>query len=215
MIEVSTNQIFNFFFEPYLNYGFPEIFLEISGVFFGLMSVWFAKKNHIAVYPTGMISTGIFVYILYQANLLGDMLINGYFFIMSIYGWFFWTQKIEGFALNTIGVISKKDIYVSIILFTGSLLFVLLIYKFFDKWNDWSSPIDTFTTSLFFVAMWLMARRKIEHWIIWIVGDIISIPLYIYKGLALTSIQYLIFTLIAIFGYIQWKKVYNNKKQIV
>ena len=76
------------------------------------MSVWFAKKNHIAVYPTGMISTGIFVYILYQANLLGDMLINGYFFIMSIYGWFFWTKKTEGFALNTIGFTSKKDKYV-------------------------------------------------------------------------------------------------------
>ena len=109
----------------------------------------------------------------------------------------------------------KKEIHISIILFTGSLLSVLLIYKFFDKWNDWSSPIDAFTTSLFFVAMWLMARRKIEHWIIWIVGDIISIPLYIYKGLALTSIQYLIFTLIAIFGYIEWKRAYNNKKQIV
>ena len=215
MIEVSINQIFNFFFEPYLSYGILEIYLEISGVFLGLMSVWFAKKNNIAVYPTGMISTGIFVYILYKANLLGDMLINAYFFIMSIYGWFFWTQKIEGFTLNTIGLMRKKEIHISIILFTGSLLSVLLIYKFFDKWNDWSSPIDAFTTSLFFVAMWLMARRKIEHWIIWIVGDIISIPLYIYKGLALTSIQYLIFTLIAIFGYIEWKRVYNNKKQIV
>lgn len=215
MIEVSINQIFNFFFEPYLSYGILEIYLEISGVFLGLMSVWFAKKNNIAVYPTGMISTGIFVYILYKANLLGDMLINAYFFIMSIYGWFFWTQKIEGFTLNTIGLMRKKEIHISIILFTGSLLSVLLIYKFFDKWNDWSSPIDAFTTSLFFVAMWLMARRKIEHWIIWIVGDIISIPLYIYKGLALTSIQYLIFTLIAIFGYIEWKRAYNNKKQIV
>ena len=89
------------------------------------------------------------------------MLINAYFFIMSIYGWFFWTQKTEGFALNTIGLISKKDIYISIILFTD-LYFCLLIYKFFDKWNDWSSPIDTFTTSLFFVAMWLMARRKMN-----------------------------------------------------
>ena len=198
-----------------MSYGILEIYLEISGVFLGLMSVWFAKKNNIAVYPTGMISTGIFVYILYKANLLGDMLINAYFFIMSIYGWFFWTQKIEGFTLNTIGLMRKKEIHISIILFTGSLLSVLLIYKFFDKWNDWSSPIDAFTTSLFFVAMWLMARRKIEHWIIWIVGDIISIPLYIYKGLALTSIQYLIFTLIAIFGYIEWKRAYNNKKQIV
>jgi len=61
--------------------------------------------------------------------------------------------------------------------------------------------------------MWLMARRKIAHWIFWIIGNIISVPLYLYKGLGLTSLQYFIFTLIAIFGYIQWKKSYNNSKQ--
>ena len=128
---------------------------------------------------------------------------------------YFWNQKKDGFAINTIKKMSKKEMYRGIILFAGSLLFVLIIYQLFDKWSDWASPADAFTSSLFFVAMWLMARRKIEHWILWIVGDIISIPLYIYKGLALTSIQYLIFTLIAIFGYIQWKRCYNKNKRIV
>ena len=84
---------------------------------------------------------------------------------------------------------------------------------YFDKWTDWTAPVDSFTTALFFVGMWLMARRKIEHWIFWIVGDVISVPLYLYKGLGLTSIQYLIFTFIAILGYIQWKKAYNKELQ--
>ena len=95
------------------------------------------------------------------------------------------------------------------------LFFVAGVYNFFDKWNDWSAPVDCFTTALFFLGMWFMARKRIEHWIFWIVGDIISIPLYLYKGLGLTSIQYLIFTLIAIFGYIQWKKIYISKKATV
>jgi nicotinamide mononucleotide transporter len=83
--------------------------------------------------------------------------------------------------------------------------------RYLGKWNSWTAPIDTFTTALFFVGMWLMARRKIEHWVCWIIGDLISIPLYLYKGLALTSFQYLIFTLISILGYLEWKKAYNNK----
>jgi len=84
----------------------------------------------------------------------------------------------------------------------------------FYKWKDLSSPLVTFSTALFFVGMWLMARKKIEHWIFWIVGDIISIPLYLFKELGLTSLQYIIFTIIAIFGYIQWKKILNNSKPI-
>ena len=207
------NPIFDFLVEPYQNYNTLDIVLEAVAVLLGLLSVWFAKRDHIAVYPSGMLSTGIFVYILFQANLLGDMLINAYFFVMSIYGWYFWIQKEENQVLNPIAKMNSKEFKWAIVLFFGAVLFVIGIYLFFDKWTDWTAPVDTFTTALFFVGMWLMARRKIEHWIFWIVGDVISVPLYLYKGLGLTSIQYLIFTLIAILGYIQWKKTYNKELQ--
>jgi len=92
----------------------------------------------------------------------------------------------------------------------GSLIFVYAIYSFFDKWDSWVSYVDTLTTAIFFVGMWLMARRKIENWIFWILGDLISVPLYFYKGLTLTSLQYLIFTFIAIAGYRTWKMHYSN-----
>ena len=85
------------------------------------------------------------------------------------------------------------------------------IYKSFNLFKSWVAYIDTLTTGIFFAAMWLMARRKIESWIFWIIGDIISIPLYFYKGLAITSIQYFIFTIIAIKGYISWIKIYKAK----
>ena len=87
------NPIFEFLLKPYQNYETFDIFLESVAVVLGLLSVWFAKRDQIAVYPSGMLSTAIFVYILYQASLLGDMLINAYFFIVSIYGWYFWVRK--------------------------------------------------------------------------------------------------------------------------
>ncbi len=209
------NQIFEYLIRPYQDLDILELILEILAVILGLISVWFAKKDKILVYPTGMISTAIFVYLLIKAGLLGDMLINAYFFMVSIYGWYFWRQKKGGQILNPILKINRREIKLGILLFTFSIIFVFLIYYLFGKWIDWTAPIDTFTTSVFFVAMWLMARRKLEHWILWIVGDLISIPLYLYKGLAITSIQYFIFTLIAIFGYNQWLKIYYKKKQIV
>ena len=92
------------------------------------------------------------------------------------------------------------------------MLFVFAIYKTFDKWTSWVAYADTITTAIFFVGMWLMAKRKIENWIFWIIGDIISVPLYLYKGFTFTSFQYLGFTFIAIFGYLAWKK--NLNKQI-
>ena len=95
------NQIFNFLIEPYQNYAIIDVVLESIAVILGLLSVYFAKRNQIAVYPTGMLSTIIFVYLLFKANLLGDMLINAYFFLVSIYGWYFWSHKKEKKTENT------------------------------------------------------------------------------------------------------------------
>tara|TARA_A200000159_G_scaffold73029_1_gene67740 strand:- start:304 stop:936 length:633 start_codon:yes stop_codon:yes gene_type:complete len=202
--------IFDFLFQQYDGYAIADIVLEVLGVLFGLTSVWYAKKNNIWVYPTGMISTAIFVYLLLKWSLLGDMLINGYFFVMSAYGWYYWTRKKEEVYVNPISTNVRKEYITSAALFIGSLLFVYWIYVLFDKWNDWTAYVDTFTTAIFFVGMWLMARRKIENWIFWIIGDFISIPLYFYKGFTLTSIQYIIFTVIAIYGYRSWKKILNK-----
>ena len=206
------NRIFEFLIEPYNSYSLINILLEAGAAILGILSVWCAKQNKIAVYPTGMISTGIYVYLLFQAGLVGDLMINAYYFIMSIYGWYFWTLKKETTLVNPISRMNTYEKRWWFIFFMGIIFFVSGIYILFDKWKDWSAPIDTFTTAIFFIAMWLMARKKIEHWFFWITGNLISIPLYMAKGLGLTSLQYLIFTVIAIFGYIQWKKILNNKK---
>lgn len=180
--------------------------LEMIAVFFGFLSVWFSKEENILVYPTGIISTAIFVYILSVYGLLGDMMINAYYFIMSIYGWYIWTRKIDDTQFTPITTISKVELRKSIFLFIGTLIFVYIIYKLFDKWDSWTAYVDTATTAIFFVGMWLMALKKIENWIFWIIGDIISVPLYLYKGLVFSSLQYFVFTIIAIYGYRAWKR---------
>ena len=209
------NQVFNFFFEQYATYETIDIVLEIIAVAFGFLSVWFSKQNKIWVFPTGMISTSIFVYLLLKWSLLGDMMINGYYFIMSVYGWYVWTRKIDDTQVTPISKINFKEKKISVAIFFATLLFVFVIYKTFDKWSDWVAYADTITTAIFFVGMWLMAKRKIENWIFWIIGDIISVPLYLYKGFTFTSFQYLGFTFIAIFGYLAWKKNLNKQIQTV
>ena len=204
------SQIFESLFAQYATYEPLDITLEITGVVFGLLSVWLAKKNHIGVFPTGMISTSIYVYLLLKWGLVGDMLINAYYFGMSVYGWVIWTRVNDQVQSTPISRINQQEWRYLLLLFVGSLGFVYGVYQWFGLWNSSTAVIDTLTTAIFFSGMWLMARRKIENWIFWIVGDIISVPLYLIKGFSFTSLQYLIFTFIAIYGYLEWKKILDN-----
>jgi nicotinamide mononucleotide transporter len=202
--------IFESLFAQYATYEPLDVTLEITGVVFGLLSVWLAKKNHIGVFPTGMISTSIFVYLLLKWGLVGDMLINAYYFGMSVYGWVIWSRVNDQQQTTLITRINQLEWKYLFLLFVGSLGFVYGVYQWFGLWNSSTAMIDTLTTAIFFSGMWLMARRKIENWIFWIVGDIISVPLYLIKGFSFTSLQYLIFTFIAIYGYLEWKKILDN-----
>ena len=202
--------IWHYLFEPYYVMEPHLVVLELIAVFFGFLSVWYAKKEHIGVYPTGIISTVLFVYILWIYGLLGDMLINAYYSAISIYGWWLWSRKDANNALVSISWTSKKEKKQSVLFFIATMLFVIGVYLYFEKFTTWTAYVDTMTTAIFFVGMWLMAKKKIENWIFWIIGDLISIPLYWYKGLIFTSFQYLIFTAIALLGYFEWKKRLNN-----
>lgn len=185
--------------------------LEVVAVIFGLLSVWFAKKVNILVYPTGIISVLIYVYICLNAQLYADMGINAFYFIMSVYGWYMWTRKVDDQKERPITFNSKKDNIISVVFFVFSLVVIMLLLKFFKSdddqyWSTFIPYIDTFTTAIFIVGMWLMAMKKVENWIYWIIGDLISIPMYFYKGLIFTSFQFFIFLILAVLGYIEWKQ---------
>lgn len=202
-----------FFFSQYAGYPVFEIILELVAVFFGLASVWFAKKDNILVFPTGIVSTFIYAYLLWKWELLGDSMINVYYFVMSIYGWYHWTRKKDDVVEFPISIVTKNEKLTAAVIFATTLIFVFLVYQYFDKFINWYNYVDTLLTALFFVGMWLMARRKIENWIFWIVGDFISIPLYFCKGYTFTSLQYLIFTILAVYGYLEWKKILDNQEK--
>ena len=211
---------YELFIKPYEEYTFFQIFLEAVAAFFGLLSVFFSVKRNIWVYPTGIISTTIYVYILFNFGLLGDMLINVYYSIMSIYGWISWNKNTEN-QIISVDFAKKKDWLVGLNLFAMSLVAVCGVYYFkpfidnhfsmngvslgFQQ-LDWANWLDIFTTSLFLIGMWFMAKRKVENWLFWIVGDLICIPMMLYKGLGITSLQYLVFTIMAVVGYLEWLK---------
>jgi len=202
----------DFLINSYKNASNVQIALEFTAFVFGILSVWFARKENIWVYPTGLIATIITVYLLFVAGYLGDMLINVYFSIMSIYGWFNWLKKSKEGAVLQITRTSKKEKFIGIALFVLTILVVFTIYKMFDYQLNLDNYIDIIASGIFFTAMWYMANKKIENWTLWIIGNILVIPLYAYRGLGMLSLQYLIFTILATLAYLEWKKVLNKSQ---
>ena len=175
--------------------------IETSAVFFGLLSVLYAKKEKIWLYPTGIVSVIIYIDLTFQYKLYGDMGIQVYYLIMSIYGWYFWIKGKGAQVPVPISRNNKQGNLIVFLLFVGSFLLI----RFGLGLTDSNVPLwDALTSALAIAGMWLMARKKIEHWIAWIIVDSISLPLYIYKGLPLTSFQFLIFTILAVWGYLTW-----------
>lgn len=192
------------FFTQILEQAVQTSWLEAVAVVFGLLSVWYSKQENILVYPTGIVSVLIYVYLTFQYKLYADMGINAYYFIMSIYGWYHWMDTQGDRRQIPISRNNRIQNGISIAFFATSFLlirWVLIAYTDSDVPN-W----DALTTAFALVGMWLMARKKIENWIAWIITDLVSIPLYLYKGLPFTAFQFLVFTFLASWGYFSWRK---------
>lgn len=200
-----------FLLSQYKDASTTQMVLEFLVFVFGIASVFLARKENILVYPTGLIATVITTYLLYQAGYFADMTMNAYYSIMSLYGWYKWASKSKEPNLQITRTNTKEKI-IGVGLFFLTMLITFLVYKFFDYTLEIPNYIDIFTSGLFFTAMWYMALKKLENWTLWIVGDIIVVPLFAYRGLGMLSLQYLIFTIIAIYGYLEWKRILQEKK---
>ena len=202
-------ELIDFLIQPYNSVSISDILLEIIAASLGVISVIFAKNENIFVFPTGIISTVIYVYICYKFILYGDMVINIYYTLMSLYGWYIWSFKV---SVDNIIISTSKaiDFLKGIFIFLSTIVIISCVYMFFDRMSYITDYLDIFTSAIFFTAMWLMANKKIEHWIFWIVGNMISIPLYYVKGLGFSSIQFTIFLILAIMGYKEWRKKLIN-----
>ena len=207
------NDILDFFIAAYEGTSTFIIVLEAIAFVFGILSVWYAKKVNIWVYPTGIICTVITVYLLYINQYFGDMMMNIYYSIMSVYGWWNWARKKEDKPVVPISRTNKKEKLIGVLFFVGTMIVTYLVYKAYGYELKTPNYIDIVTSGIFFTAMWYMANKKLENWTLWIIADIITIPLYAYRGLGMLSLQYLIFTILAIQGYIEWKKSLNSNQQ--
>lgn len=222
------SELINFFIQPYESYSTWQIIFEALAALLGIASVWYARKENILVYPTGIISTGIYAYLLFGWQLYGDMIINVYYFVMSIVGWYIWTRKVDATHFTPITLLNKKDLKYVVGIFVLAVFGILIIYKFKPYINSGFDTnftntdytyiptdfVDAFTTGTAFVAMWLMAKKRFQHWYFWIITNIVAIPLYFwFKKHGITGIQYIIFLIFAIFGLKEWKTSLNNYQQ--
>ncbi len=207
------NHIFDFFLDTYKGKETYIITLEAVVFVAGILSVWFAKKENIWVYPTGLVATIITVYLFLRDGLLGDMIMNFYWSVMSIYGWWNWARKKDDEVVVKISRTTKREKSIGFGLFLGTMMLNYAVYKVFGYDIAPSNYVDIFTSGIFFTAMWYMATKKLENWTLWILADIITVPLYAYRGWGMLSLQYVIFTILAIQGYLAWKRSLDNTYQ--
>lgn len=184
---------------------------EYVAVVFGIGSVWYSRKEHILVYPVGLVSTIIYIYLSFKGNLLGEASVNFYYTVMSIYGWWLWTRKtnITHETIVKIAYSNKKEWLQQIAFF--AIFYVVIYYAltYFLKKGYAPGAIpwaDAFASSTAYTGMWLMAKKKLENWYWWIATDFVSIPLYFIKGYVFSSFQFFVFTIMAIWGLVEWQR---------
>ena len=184
-------------------------FLEFVAVITGITSVFYSKKENILVYPVGLISTIIYIYISIKGSLFGEVSVNIYYTIMSVYGWILWTKKDEQQHLVVhITKSTRKEwiIQLSIFVFFYIIIYGCLLWlqrNFSPGAIPWA---DAFASATAYTGMWLMAKKKVESWLWWILTNTASIPLYFVKGYVSSSVQYVVLLVLAIAGLIEWTR---------
>ncbi|MBA3674008.1 MAG: nicotinamide mononucleotide transporter [Chitinophagaceae bacterium] len=187
---------------------------EYVAVFFGIASVWFSRKENILVYPIGIINTILYVYISFEGSLFGEVAVQVYYTIMSIYGWILWTKKNRQLKPVVVITRSNKKEWVSHLLFFSVffIIFFASLTYLKKEFAPGAIPLaDAFASATAFTGMWLMAKKKVESWYWWIATNIASIPLYFVKQYVFTSVYYFILLIMAVWGLIEWMKRANNK----
>jgi nicotinamide mononucleotide transporter len=172
-------------------------------------SVWYARKNNILVYPTGIIGVVLAAYIyFFQSNppLYADGALNVYYLVMSLYGWYNWgLRKNTSQYAYPISWCNRKELYTGFTLF---IVFWIILYVLLQHVTDSNTPVlDSLVSASAVTAMWWMAKRKIENWIAWIFSNLVAIPLNFYKGFMLFTVMYILFLVLAWMGYVAWVRM--------
>jgi len=188
--------------------------VELSGALLGILYIFFSIKQHILTWPVGLLTSVLYIIVFFKSGFYADMGLQFYYVFISIYGWYYWLKggdkkEEEDLPVRKI----TRDVLVKSTLVT--VLIYALILFILIRFTDSTVPfMDSFTTALSIIATWMLAKKYIEHWYIWIIVDSVSAGLYVYKNLYPTVILFLIYTVMAIIGYFEWKKDYDKRLQI-
>lgn len=183
--------------------------IELLGAILGILYIYFSIRQNILTWPVGLVTSALYIIVFFQSKLYADMGLQVYYVLISIYGWYFW---LKGKDMTTKTIISvrkvSKALWLKLVVICILLYIVILVILNFTD-SDIAS-LDALTTSLSIVATWMLAKKYIEHWLIWIFVDLFSSGMYIYKNLWPTVILFLVYTFMAGLGYNEWKKEYNS-----
>ncbi len=181
---------------------------EWISTFMQIASVWYAAKNKVLVYPTGIVGVLLAAWLyFFQANppLYADALLNVYYFIMSVYGWYNWVQKKNDNFVYPVQWCTSRERISGIVVFLVSWALIFLVLK---NLTDSNTPmLDALVSSTAVTSMWWMAKRKMENWIAWIISNLVAIPLNFYKGFMLFTLMYVLFLGMAVLGLLSWRKM--------
>jgi nicotinamide mononucleotide transporter len=181
---------------------------EIIGFFAGITGVWLAAKENPWNWPLGIISVGVYAVVFLKSKLYGDMLLQLFYIVIGIYGWYIWLKGAHGLKMKIENCKKEESLFLFFISIAGFFVAVFLLKK-----TDSNVPyLDGLTTVLSITATWMMARKYIEHWLIWIFVDLVYVFLYSYKSLYLTAVLYFIFTILAVYGFYEWRRIMKLQK---
>lgn len=178
--------------------------LEFVAVLFGITSVLCSRLENIWVYPTGLINTTIFIYLSIVAGLYAEAGVNAYYTVMSIVGWVLWSRRKAGQTVLHITRSRRREWLQALAFFA---LCWLVLFLALDHWTDSTVPAaDGFAAAAAYTGMWLMTRKKLENWLWWTATNLAAMPLYFSKGFVFTAFQYLVFLVLSVLGYLEWKR---------
>ena len=185
-------------------------YVEILGVIFSILYLYFSIRQNILLWPMGIASALLYMVVFFQSKFYADMGLNGYYVVISIYGWFLWKRGNEeqesGLPVSRLG---KKNAVILLLVTTAAFVGIGMVLK---EYTDSPVPFwDAFTTAVSFTATWMLARKILENWILWIVVDLVSMGLYLYRGLYPTLLLFGIYTTMAVIGYYKWLRSYQSK----
>ncbi|MFD2246121.1 nicotinamide riboside transporter PnuC [Pontibacter ruber] len=186
--------------------------LELAGAVTGVAGVWLAARQNVWTWPVSLVSVAMYVVIFYEARLYADMGLNAFYVITSLYGWYLWLYGGKGQTEEKVSRVKKKEMLLMLVL---GAIFTLCLGYFLDNYTQADlSYTDSATTAISLIGYWMMAKKQLENWIVWLVVDVIYVGVYLYKELYLTSGLYFIFLILCIIGYLDWKRdLENNSKE--